>query len=486
MCTGASRHSAPCYDDLNSGKCTSFGMLTCQSYCAWSVGCALFVVYSVLDSGDNMDGSCVLCYDLHENEPTKDLRTRVYRYTEPQFGLPPAPPSQPSPSPPPHPPPPPPPPEPTFVTKTSYRDDGMAACTFYAPYELVYEAKAVDSTSTEGLPPSPPSSEITENAMARAKVDHTESATACCTSCADDESCEGFVFEHASHVCVSLPTTGSQQLVPRFNPGMTSGFVRRYSTSEKSPPPSPPPAQCKMLADRNFAGSKQAKIGVGRPPDGQLMASAEVCCGVCAAHPECTKFTFEAHSWTPGIGECMLFRGIAEAFKSSVAGLVAGTVVSRDIAAHFVDPPTPPQLEGAPRPSPPPYPPEYPVMATLVQYPVSGSGEGNREAPQGVMMGAAIAFVILGMLIIFLIRFFCCSADAKPKFKSVAPRARPGRAIKGPGATARLMNGASDDDDEEDDDDDDDDEPRSRRGKKGKQRGKKGGKQKLLTQRERV
>ena len=434
VCVGASRHSAPCYDELNTGKCTAFGMLTCQAHCWWSPGCALFVVYSVLDSGNNMDGSCVLCYDLHNAEETPNLRTRIFRYTQPAQTLPPAPPSQPSPSPPPHPPPPPPPPQQSVVVPTG--GDGAAACTFYAPYELVYEEEqeaAVPSTPArvaqpgDSLIPSPPPPPP-KNAMANARVDRAMNSTGCCQMCAEDLSCAGFVFEVASKVCVILPAQSSEHLTLKYNIGMTSGYVRRFQRSEYSPPPSPPPARCSMVSDQGFSGGRSAMIGPGQAPNGQPMASAELCCGSCAAHPQCVKFTFRFQPWSPGIGECILYRDIAEAFIRTGEYLTAGTVLARDIAQVFIEPPFPPQANDAPRPSPPPVPPVFPIMAKLRHEDTSTPQGQDADA---LDTGAMVSLGGAGLVILLVMRWAFCGSDSgrQAKFARVDKHGkRPGRA----------------------------------------------------------
>jgi hypothetical protein len=459
VCVGQSRLSTPCYDELNSGKCTAFGMFTCQAYCWWTPGCAIFVVYSVLDSGDNMDGSCVLCYDLHESVPTPNLHTRAYRYSKAEKALPPAPPSQPSPSPPPHPPPPPPPPLPILVAQIG--EDRLASCSFHAPYELVYTEDASDSAAQDGVgnvaqaagaPPSSPSG----NAMANAEVQHSSNATGCCNLCAEAESCHGFVFEEASHVCVLLPQARGQRLVPRYNAGMTAGFVRRYAGSSASPPPSPPPAQCKLVADRGFSGGGGSRIGEGKPATGTLMTSAEVCCGVCAADPECTKFSFKVHAWAPGLGDCVMFRPSAEAFVKAGEGLVAGTVTSKDIERFFLDPPLPPHVGTAPMPSPPPTPPEFPGMMATSQHSTK-SARNDADDPTAIMVGAATSFVGAAIVIGLVARWAMGGGSSRRgKFAAVKPsprgrRARPGNAIE----HARLA----------DSDDDNDDDTGSKRGR---------------------
>ena len=460
MCVGDSRISEPCYDDLNSGKCTAFGVLTCQAYCWWTPGCAIFVVYSVLDAGDNMDGSCVLCYDLHNSEPTPNKRTRAYRYTQLDRGLPPAPPSQPSPSPPPKPPPPPPPPLPSTIEEIG--EDRMASCSYFAPYELVYtdddtsSPSSVDrdiSTSSTQASPPPPSG----NAMAYAQVDHTGNATECCVLCAKDETCQGFVFEQGSHVCVSLPLTQGQRLVPRYNAGMTAGFVRRFEGSSASPPPSPPPAQCTLKHDMGFSSGGGDKIGDAKPPEGTLMSSPEVCCGVCAADKECVKFSFKARSWAPGIGDCVMYRATAEAFVKAGEGLIAGTVMSRDIERDFLDPPAPPFVGIK---SPPPAPPNFPGRMSFEHHSSNGLIDG--DDPTGIMVGAATSFMGAIIVICLVARWAMSAGSArKGKFAPVTPSPRgrkPGKAVE----RARLAMQTPDSEDDDDDDDDDDDGPSGR------------------------
>jgi len=485
VCVGESRHSAPCYDDLNTGKCTAFGMLTCQAHCWWSPGCALFVVYDVLDSGDNMDGSCVLCYDLHNSVETKNIRTRIYRYTQPEAALPPAPPSTPSPSPPPHPPPPPPPPQPSLVIPTS--SDGLAACTFYAPYELVYEEEELTPARSaqprvaqpgDSLAPSPPPPPPV-NAMALARVHHTINSTACCARCADDATCQGFVFEEASKVCVVLPAQRSERLVPKHNLGMTSGFVRRFNRSEDSPPPSPPPAQCSVVSDQSFSGGRNAKIGQGWAPHGQLMSSAGLCCGACAEHPECAKFTFRFLPWSPGLGECTLFRSTAEPFAKEGEYLTAGTVFSRDVAQSFVLPPTPPHSDGVPRPSPPPGPPTFPFMARLrtSAAPSSAFDDGTEEEKEPITVGTGAVMSLLGaaLVITLVVRWAICAPDASGSGK-FAPVGRQQSGAK-PGRARMTMTPAFDEHDEDVDCDGDsegqeeEDEGYERRGRRRSGRG---------------
>ena len=461
VCVGSSRLAAPCYDELNTGKCTSFGMLTCQAHCWWSPGCALFVVYSVLDSGDNMDGSCVLCYDLHNTVDTPNLRTRIFRYTQPETGLPPAPPAQPSPSPPPRPPPPPPPPQPALVIPIS--DERVAECTFYAPYELVYEHQETADEASDAQPkiaqpggsvtPSPPPPPPV-NAMALARVEHATNSTACCAVCGEDPTCQGFVFEEASKVCVVLPAQSSERLVPRYNLGMTSGFVRRYDNSGESPPPSPPPAHCSMVSDQGFSGGRSVKIGQGWAPHGQLMSSAELCCGACAAHPECAKFTYQFHPWSPGLGECILFRALAEAYSQEGEYLTAGTVLSRDIGRSFYSPPTPPQDDTMPRPSPPPTPPYFPFMATMDRERDPDAPDLISYSPETLGSNAAMSLFGAALFIGLVVRWAFCSADPNLSAGSLRP-SMASRDGGGPPPAEGSVRSADDGarlDDEEDDD----------------------------------
>lgn len=472
VCVGNSRLSEPCYDELNTGKCVAFGMLTCQNYCWWTPGCAIFVVYAVLDSGDNLDGSCVLCYDLHSHESTPKYHTRAYRYTQPNTVLPPAPPSQPSPSPPPKPPPPPPPPLDDSVVRTGLDDQDSASCTYHAPYELVYEDNAhprhqpVEGENIFVPPPPPP-----ENAMAEARVEKTADPVACCTACAGDVKCEGFVYEQASSVCVLLPGARDARLVPRYNAGMTSGFVRRFQSSNVSPSPAPPPAQCSYATDQGFAGPNEVTIGSGQPPRGVLMTSREICCGSCAFHPDCAKFTYVPNTWSPGrVGVCTMFTGLAEAFIKKGSNLEGGVVLSKDVAQHFLHSPTPPQALDKPRPSPPPLPPEFPFMAILKLEDILGgkqqaenkkhSSVGDETPPLATVLSSLASFAGASLMIACVARRVFFVAKPKPR---VRPRdldvsgIRPRRAITQemplkPASSEEEENHSSEDEGEDDQD----------------------------------
>lgn len=424
VCTGASRINEPCYDGLNTGKCLGFGLLACQTHCRWTQGCALFVVYSDMGQGDNMDGSCVLCYDLHENEPTTDYRTRTFRFTENQFGLPPMPPAIPGPRPPPRPPNPSPPPLPELVLPPV--GDRVAACTFHAPYDLVYESDSTAEPTGQLSAAAADMAANAENALARAHVDSAANATMCCAQCAADETCDGFVFEESSGVCVSLPAVTNETLVPRYNRGTTAGFVQRleYTHSSISPPPAPPPAQCTYVADKAYSASGASSLGRGAPPHGVLMTTQAVCCGACAANPECAKFSWAPRTWPTVGGECLLFRDTAEAFNRAGDGLVAGTIDERDVAHSFHSPP-------------PPWPPTAPFDNAISQTAVvtlkpkleddylfleEGVGEGEAppdEMPVGMIAGGALGLVVA---CIALRCYLCCSRATVhgPKFDRIA------------------------------------------------------------------
>lgn len=319
------------------------------------------------------------------------------------------------------------------------------------------------SIAPDGQYAYPPAAPSISNVMASARVEHTEDATRCCTVCGEDSSCIGFVFEHVSRTCVLLPSAGERRLVPRYNAGMTSGFVRRFSAYSASPPPSPPPVECSLVPGQGWSGGRQAVIGPAQAPEGQLMSSAEVCCGVCAANPECSKFTFVAHSWAPGFGDCTLYTAVAEAFKIEVEGLVRGTVRSRDVALIFAEPPAPPHPKGLAGPSPPPVPPTFPFMAILEHTEDKSRGGARKEdtGSTSIVLGAAMSFIAAIVVIVIVLRWaFCTPTSTRGKFAPVAqatPRPRPGRATRAQIAMAEAS-------DDEGDDFDDDGDGRGRLG----------------------
>jgi len=212
-----------------------------------------------------------------------------------------------------------------------------------------------------------------------------------------------------------------------------------------------------MVSDQGFSGGRSAMIGPGQAPNGQPMASAELCCGSCAAHPQCVKFTFRFQPWSPGIGECILYRDIAEAFIRTGEYLTAGTVLARDIAQVFIEPPFPPQANDAPRPSPPPVPPVFPIMAKLRHEDTSTPQGQDADA---LDTGAMVSLGGAGLVILLVMRWAFCGSDSgrQAKFARVDKHGkRPGRA-----RMERLTMAPAYDDDEDDDDDDDDDDDNSR------------------------
>ena len=399
VCVGASRLSAPCVDRLNTGNCQGFGQAMCQMHCWWTPGCAMFVVYSVLDAGDNMDGSCVLCYDMHWSEPTTNYHSRVFRYTpNPTAKFPPAPPSQPGPKPPPLPPSPSPPPLPDLVLPLGGED--LASCTFQAPYELVY-ASASGSAST---PETSSALGSAVSAMAAASVGRAPNATSCCATCAAETACVAFVFEESSGACVRLPAADGEKLEPRYNPGMTAGFLHRYTQGSLSPPSPPVPARCTYEHDRGFSsGGDESSITVATPPQG--LPSPEACCSVCTSTAECVKFSFMPRPHSPGLGDCLFFKSIAEPFNKVGVGMVAGIVDAKDVS--FTSTPL-----DALTSSPPP-PPQFPMLGLIDK--ASPASAAAASIPAGLVVAAGFALLGASVALLCVVR-----ALRKPSTKRVA------------------------------------------------------------------
>ena len=257
-----------------------------------------------------MDGSCVLCYDLHHAEPTPNFHTRIFRTRSPTLccrrrRLR-------NPSPPPRPPPPPPPPAPDVDLPMG--GDRMAACTF---------------TRRTSRPTNQAASASDEQTAKAASA--SASAMAGGARRADDERDQPLrelrgrrqlhrlgVYEHASKVCVALPPARSLRLVPRYNGGMTSGFVPPHQQRPRRCRRRRPPVPADARPGLQWCARRQ-----DRPPPRCRAASSwrRPSYARRARQPRCTSSPSRS---TRGrrASATALFRAIAEPFKKEGEGLV--------------------------------------------------------------------------------------------------------------------------------------------------------------------
>lgn len=308
VCTGESYVGQGCYDDMATGMCASHTEGDCEAACREDTQCELFVYFP-----EEMKGSCVLCADLFQFEPTPDAATRAYAVSAKR--APPLPPGATAPSqfsvvpdPMPAAPPPaavPPASSPPIMSSLGRHKQGKSNahvdCTFVDGVEYT-------STKQQGY----------SDQIAKTKEE-------CCEMCGHHEAgCSKFVFEPGSGVCVLLPPLDSpSELETDDNQFVVSGTASvgavatgadKFAVSE-----------CSYTAS---AGFTSGSIGKARPLPGGLMHSSEDCCRSCGVTPDCAKFTF-----SPGTKQCTMYASFAEIFH--VDDLTAGVIRSKMSGATF-------------------------------------------------------------------------------------------------------------------------------------------------------
>ena len=172
--------------------------------CQNEPACEIIVFYS-----KEQKGTCILCSDMENSEPTPHEVTRYYQKTEPSF--PPAPPHKagvggfsvidnPEPPPPPYltgvelPPPP-----PGSLDRLGWRAKQHFDCSFFAAVEF-------SVNQAEGY----------TDSKAATRFD-------CCNACGLHGGCQDFVYQHSTGMCILLPHVPADQLVQTPNEHVISG-----------------------------------------------------------------------------------------------------------------------------------------------------------------------------------------------------------------------------------------------------------------------
>ena len=309
VCVGESRVGMGCNDDLDTGLCQTAGALAaCQSACRHTKHCEMIALYT-----DSMAGTCVLCRNMLNFEPTGQAATRVYAVEHLDMA-PPSPPGyeekitkhfsvlqDPSPPPPPHPPPSPPrAPPPPLPAALGTRTDTHIECEFFEDMDLsIVSAKGTGHHFPSGI------SVQTIDTTADTKKH-------CCSKCGMQAGCTDFVFEPSSKTCMLMPPVPSYMLRRSPNNSTIAGAVTISRLNQHH-------ASCHFNVGSGYSGGK---IGIGKPLPGKKMESQQDCCDSCERDPRCAKFVFEHFG-----GDCQLFGPEAEHYYTF--NLLSGTVDGR-------------------------------------------------------------------------------------------------------------------------------------------------------------
>ena len=309
VCVGDSRVGMGCNDDLDTGLCQTAGALAaCQSACRHTKHCEMIALYT-----DSMAGTCVLCRNMLNFEPTGQASTRVYAVEHLDMA-PPSPPGyekvvtqhfsilqDPSPPPPPHPPPSPPrTPPPPLPAALGTRTDTHIECEFFNGIDL----SVVSAKGTGHHVPASTSVQTTDTTA--------DTKRHCCSICGMQAGCTDFVFEPSSKTCMLMPPVPSYMLRRGTNNHTIAGAVTISRLDHSH-------AACHFNIGSGYSGGK---IGIGRALPGKKMDSQQDCCDACDRDPRCAKFVFEHFG-----GDCQLFGPEAEHYYTF--NLISGTVDGR-------------------------------------------------------------------------------------------------------------------------------------------------------------
>jgi hypothetical protein len=302
VCVGASRVGEGCYDHLRMGVCLTKTLQDCLAACQRNPDCENFVYYS-----REMKGSCVLCSDLVNTEPTERETTRVYEVVPaPPSPSPPLLPNQKAqrsqhfsvfdtPAPPPSPPLPPPPP-PVALDRLGF--DSGASTHFECKFEFdtEYAVEAADGYT---------------NARAGTRLE-------CCNKCGLQTGCQDFVYQAATGLCLLLPSVKTDELVKVPQPGVVSGSLQVFAVTAERP--SLHQGVCEF---RPSSGWSDGLLGqVSQLREQKPITSRQDCCDACFEDEWCTKFSF-----APETAECRLYEPYAEAYTTT--GLISGILKDR-------------------------------------------------------------------------------------------------------------------------------------------------------------
>lgn len=359
VCTGESRVGQGCFDELVTGVCASHSMSDCQDACRKNSNCDVFVFYQ-----EEAKGSCVLCADLMNWEPTPHAATRAYVIT-------PA-------APPPTPlaemlgknyhlvteePPPSPPRDPPRPASDGDVDPSMLG--------RQHKTKELECEFHEGIEYT-----VSEN---QGYADRTASSMdECCRQCGDRAGCKDFVFEPSTGTCVLLPEVEFSQIEQRTNLFVVSGSVKISAVKRVVDV-----ASCKFMPGSAYAG---AILGPGLPVPGGQMNTKTDCCESCGRAVECTKFTFDEESHS-----CTLHGPYADMYM--VNDKTTGTIDGKGVSFNGVS-----QRNAFPPP------PSMPGFATLHSSPppppLQASDSGRAQE--------AIAYLSVAVIVLLIVMFSLC------------------------------------------------------------------------------
>uniref|UniRef100_A0A7S2JPV5 Apple domain-containing protein n=1 Tax=Haptolina brevifila TaxID=156173 RepID=A0A7S2JPV5_9EUKA len=253
---------------------------------------------------DSMAGSCVLCRNLLNYEPSYQAATRVYAVTRLDMA-PPSPPGyqkeevkhfsillDPSPPPPPRPPPSPPrKPPPPLPAALGLHTETHIDCKFANGMDISVVGTTGVASTTDS----------------KADTKHH-----CCSQCGMQAGCTDFVYEPSSKTCVLMPNVPSYQLKRSPNNSTIAGSVTISRIDQHH-------SACHFDVGSGYAGGA---LGVGKALPGKHMESKQDCCDACERNPQCAKFVYEHYG-----GDCQLYGPQAEQYFTF--NLISGTVDSR-------------------------------------------------------------------------------------------------------------------------------------------------------------